>query len=224
MDKPINTYERPRRDRPALKAKHLRQFDREFLHASGADPSMRVLEIGCGTGIFLRYLVKRGFTNILAIDSDAGLAPVLDDLKGVDIRLADAAQLVPTLPPAGFDRIALFDVAEHIPLQALCELMRTLQTLLAPGGRIVLRVPNCESPWGLKCFFGSFDHVTPLTSGRFEELAAATGFKVARLFGSDTGEGLRKLAQTLLHGLLSRCLVYRPDVWEVCLVAVLEPA
>ncbi len=222
-DKPLNVYEQPRRQRPALKAKHLHQFDREFLRASAADPGMSVLEIGCGTGIFLRYLVRRGFSRILAVDSDAGLAPVLADLAGLDIRFTDAAALVASLPPAGFDRIALFDVAEHIPLDALCALMRSLRPLLSPGGRIVLRVPNCSSPWGMKAFFGSFDHVTAFTPERFEELAAATGFRVVRQFGSDTGTGLRKLAQTVLHWGLSRCLVYRPDYWEVCLVAVLEP-
>ena len=224
MDKPLNVYEQPRRVRPVLKAKHLHQFDREFLRASGADPSMSVLEVGCGTGIFLRYLVRRGFGHIIAVDSDAGLAPVLDDLEAVDIRLTDAAAVIGALPPASVDRIVLFDVAEHIPLDALCALMRGLKPLLAPGGRIVLRVPNCSSPWGMKVYFGSFDHVTAFTPERVEELAAATGFRVVRQFGSDTGTGLRKLAQTILHWALSHCLVYRPDYWEVCLIAVLEAA
>ncbi len=223
MNKAIDVYEKPRLEQPVLKAKHLRQFDRDFLRASDANPTMRVCEIGCGTGIFLRYLIQRGFSHIFAVDSDTGLAPALSDVTKVDIHLTDAATLLPTLPPASFDRIVLFDVAEHIPLAALCGLMKEIKRLLAPGGRAVMRVPNCSSPWGMKCFFGSFDHVTAFTPERIEELAATTGFRVVRQFGSDTGTGLRKIAQTLLHKALSLCLIYRPDYWEVCLIAVLEP-
>ena len=220
--KALNVYEIPRRDRPALKSKHLRQFDREFLTASDAKPEMSVLEIGCGTGIILRYLVKRGFQNISALDSDAGLAPVLDDLSHIPIQFGDAAALLADLGSERFDRIALFDVAEHIPVEHLMALMAQLHAALKPNGRVVMRVPNCSSPWGMKCYFGSFDHVTPFTPERFEQLAAASGFALVKVFGSDTGTGWRKLAQTALHWLADRCLVYHPDYWEVCLIGVLE--
>lgn len=224
IHKALNVYEIPRRDRPALKSKHLHQFDREFLKASDARPEMSVLEIGCGTGIFLRYLVRRGFKDITALDSDAGLAPVLDDLTGIPVLFGDGSALLDSMGAERFDRIALFDVAEHIPVEHLMGLMARLRVALKPGGKVVMRVPNCSSPWGMKCYFGSFDHVTPFTPERFEQLAAASGFKLVKVFGSDTGTGIRKLAQTALHWLLDRCLVYHPDYWEVCLIGVLEKA
>lgn len=222
MTKPLNVYQTPRTLRPALKAKHLKQFDREFLRASGAEPHMAVLEIGCGTGIFLRYLGKRDFTRVTAVESDAGLAPVLDDITGAQIRFEDGAAFLAGAAEASFDRVALFDVAEHIALDDLLRLMHALHRVLKPGGRIVMRVPNCSSPWGMKAFFGSFDHVTAFTPERMEELAVATGFTLLRVFGADTGGGLRKLAQNALHWLLDHCLVYRPDYWEVCLIGIFE--
>jgi SAM-dependent methyltransferase len=220
--KAFNVYEQPRRERPALKSKHLLQFDREFQKPAQADAAMRILEVGCGTGIFLRYLQKRGFTQVLGIDSDMGLAPVLADLPPDWVRLGDSPAILAALADASFDRICLFDVAEHIELPMLLGLMAELKRLLAPGGRIVMRVPNCSSPWGMKAFFGSFDHVTAFTPERMEELAAATGFTLVSVFGSDTGRGLRKLAQNALHALLDRMLVYRPDYWEVCLVGIFQ--
>jgi SAM-dependent methyltransferase len=222
MNKALNVYETPRLERPVLKTKHLHQFDREFLRSSGASPDMSVLEIGCGTGIFLRYLAKRGFNRVTAIDSDPELAETLADLPQVAIHYADALSFVATLAPASLDRIALFDVAEHIPVQDLVVLMQGLHAALKPGGRIVMRVPNCSSPWGMKCYFGSFDHVTPFTPERLAELGTATGFRLAKVFGSDTGTGLRKLAQGVVHWIANRCLVYHPDYWEVCLIGVLE--
>jgi cyclopropane fatty-acyl-phospholipid synthase-like methyltransferase len=224
MTKEVDVYSAARTERPLLKKKHLAQFDREFLHLSGAAPGMSVLEIGCGTGIFLRYLQARGFTDVVGLDSDAGLAPVLDDLAGFDIRLVDGRDYLGQLAEPCFDRIALFDVAEHLPEAALAELMRTLARVLKPGGKVVMRSPNCASPWGLKMQFDTFDHVTPITKGRMEELAAATGFVCRKVIGGTRGTGLRRLAQAALHGLLDRCLAYGPDIWDATIIGLFEKA
>ncbi|CAA7612085.1 bifunctional 2-polyprenyl-6-hydroxyphenol methylase/3-demethylubiquinol 3-O-methyltransferase UbiG [Magnetospirillum sp. UT-4] len=221
--KALDVYAAPRLDRPQVKRKHLEQFDREFLRPAAATPAMAVLEIGCGTGIFLRYLKARGFSDVVGLDADAGLAPVLDDLAGFEVRLEDAAGYLNRLPGPRFDRVALFDVAEHLPLQALVALMKDIHRVLRPGGRVVLRSPNCGSPWGLKMHFDTFDHVTPITAGRLRELAAATGFEAVAVFGGTTGgSALKRLAERGLHGLLSRLLTYRPDFWEATVVGVLE--
>lgn len=225
MDKAINVYSAARTLRPQVKDKHLRQFDREFLRPAAADPSMSVLEIGCGTGIFLRYLKARGFTDVTGLDSDAGLAPVLDDLAPFAIHLTDGASFLAGSPDARFDRVALFDVAEHLTPAQLKDLMGAVHRVLKPGGRVVLRSPNCASPWGLKMQFDTFDHITPITANRLRELADATGFRfVAALGGQTGGSAVRRLAERGLHKLLSACLTYRPDYWEATIVGVLEKA
>ncbi|MBI3444147.1 MAG: class I SAM-dependent methyltransferase [Magnetospirillum sp.] len=224
MNKAIDVYAAARTERPRIKTKHLAQFDREFLHLSGADPSMSVLEIGCGTGIFLRYLQARGFKDVVGLDSDLGLAPVLDDLSGFDIQLVDGKAYLAQVSGPRFDRIVLFDVAEHLPEPVLAELMRSLARVLKPGGKVVMRSPNCASPWGLKMQFDTFDHITPITSGRMNELAAATGFVCRRVIGGTRGSGLRRLTQAMLHGLLRRCLAYGPDIWDATIIGLFEKA
>lgn len=222
MSKEIDPYAVPRNYRPQIKAKHLRQFDREFLVPSGSDPSMSVLEIGCGTGIFLRYLKARGFKDVVAVDTDTGLREVLDDLGEYDIQLTDAAGSLERIGAARFDRVALFDVAEHLQVSDLVALMKSIHRVLKPGGRVVLRSPNCGSPWGLKMHFDTFDHVTPITSGRLRELATATGFEVFRIFGSRTGSRVRQELERLFCGAVGRMLTYRPDFWEPTIVGVFE--
>ncbi|HLO75633.1 MAG TPA: class I SAM-dependent methyltransferase [Magnetospirillum sp.] len=225
MDKGIDVYNAARTLRPQVKAKHLRQFDREFLRPAAADPSMSVLEIGCGTGIFLRYLKARGFTDVTGLDSDAGLAPVLDDLAGFHIQLTDGASFLAGCPDGHFDRVALFDVAEHLTPTQLKDLMLSVRRVLKPGGRVVLRSPNCASPWGLKMQFDTFDHITPITANRLRELAAATGFTfVAALGGQTHGGAVRRWAERVVHRLLSACLTYHPDFWEATIVGVMEKA
>ena len=225
MEKAFDVYSAARTARPQVKGKHLRQFDREFLRPAAAEPSMSVLEIGCGTGIFLRYLKARGFSDVTGLDSDAGLAPVLDDLDGYAIHLVDGASFIAGCADERFDRVALFDVAEHLTPAQLKDLMTAVHRVLKPGGRVVLRSPNCASPWGLKMQFDTFDHITPITANRLRELADATGFRFVTALGGQTGGGMvRRLAEKGLHRLLSACLTYRPDFWEATIVGVLERA
>jgi SAM-dependent methyltransferase len=225
MEKAIDVYTAARTERPQLKAKHLRQFDREFLGPAAATASMSVLEIGCGTGIFLRYLKARGFSDVTGLDSDAGLAPVLDDLGAFAIHLTDGASFLAGCPDNRFDRVALFDVAEHLTPVQLKELMREVRRVLKPGGRVVVRSPNCASPWGLKMHFDTFDHITPITAHRLRELAQVADLRFVMALGGQTGGSvLRRGAEKALHALLSACLTYRPDFWEATIVGVLEKA
>lgn len=71
--------------------------------------------------------------------------------------------------------------------------------------------------------FDTFDHITPITANRLRELAAATGFRFVGALGGRTGGSVaRRLAERLLHGLLSACLTYRPDFWEPTIIGILE--
>lgn len=42
--------------RPDVRPKHVRNFDDQFWKPADCMPTMSVLEIGCGTGLFLAYL------------------------------------------------------------------------------------------------------------------------------------------------------------------------
>lgn len=212
------------RDQVALKAKHIRQYDQEFAGLSGATPRMSVLEIGCGTGIFLRYLESKGYRRIAAVDTDEGLRSSLAGLGVADIHFGDVFAIAEAhWPGERFDRIALFDVIEHIEPDALFAFMERLGGLLAKDGRIVLRAPNVTSPWGVKMFFDTFDHVTPITPGRINELARMTGYEVLGIHEQVPGRWSKRLTQAMVHKLLEAALAYHPDIWSANLLAVLAP-
>jgi SAM-dependent methyltransferase len=101
----------------------------------------RVLDVGCATGYLARELAARG-CEVVGVEADAAAAAsargpcvsvVEGDVEQEGVRAALAAE-------APFDAILCGDVLEH-----LCEPGRTLAflaSLLAPGGRVVLSVPN----------------------------------------------------------------------------------
>lgn len=209
------------RSATTYKKKHRRQFDREFRDLTGADPSMSVLEIGCGTGLFLRYLEAAGYRRIAGIDTDENLADALSALNESEIHIGDAqAILAEHFAGRTFERIVMFDVAEHIDLPDLIALLKALREYLSEDGKLLLRVPNIESPWGLKMFFGTFDHVTPLGPGRLRELARLTGWQCVSVSPQEPVPFLRRWRERLLNRLLASMLSYHPEAWTANVLAV----
>lgn len=108
---------------PSLKAKYLL----EHVPATG-----RVLEVGSGSGKFLRTLaVHRPGLEVFGCD----IAP-WDPPEGIGFRL-----MTDTIPYESgmFDAVLIVDVLEHVPDPAatIAEIAR----VLAPGGRLVAFVP-----------------------------------------------------------------------------------
>ncbi len=117
----------------------------------------RVLDVGCAGGHLARVLVGRGCT-VSGVEYDAEAAeqarPVLDRLVVGDLERLD---LVAELGAGGFDVVVFGDVLEHLrdPLPVL----RGALPLLAPGGYVVISVPNiAHGAVRLSLLRGRFDY------------------------------------------------------------------
>lgn len=100
----------------------------------------RVLDVGCATGFLAEALQRRGATvSGVEFDAEAGrrALPFLDKLVVGDL---DSLDLAREFAPAMFDVVVFGDVLEHLkdPLAALGQ----ARALLAPGGAIVVSIPN----------------------------------------------------------------------------------
>ena len=102
-------------------------------------PEGRALEIGCGNGFFLTYLKKHGW-EVKGIDLSSHAARQAKELFDIDVfngEIQDAPY-----EPESFDFIRLSHVVEHFfdPLES----MKSVYSLLKPGGIVYVEVPNAE--------------------------------------------------------------------------------
>lgn len=141
--------------------------------AYGTCTGLRVLEVGFGNGSFMGWLKARGHY-VVGVEANPELVRRAHD-KGFAAcgRLEDLCS-----NEAGFDLIAAFDVAEHVPAGELPQFLSALRKHCAPGGRLMLRYPNGDSPFGLPHQNGDLTHVTAIGRAKLQQAAGLSGWRV----------------------------------------------
>ena len=110
-----------------------------------AKPGQRVLDAGCGTGVFSLYLANRG-CQVTAIDGSAEMIRICRQQPAPMIPVDFSEGLLPldsTTVTGPFSLILSSSVLEYVP-----DLVGTLQSLtdqLRPGGYLIVSLPNQQS-------------------------------------------------------------------------------
>ena len=100
----------------------------------------RVLDVGCSTGYLARVLNALGNT-VSGVEYDAAAAKEAEpDLVKLVVGDLEALDLVAEFGEGGFDVVVFGDVLEH--LRDPMPVLRRTRALLAPGGSVVISVPN----------------------------------------------------------------------------------
>jgi SAM-dependent methyltransferase len=155
-----------------------------FLQESRALPRQgecRLLDFGCGGGAFLDRMHRRGW-QVTGMD----LSPVaVQDIRA-DLRLPAIVGTLPhaDLRPASFDVITMWHSLEHVHQPR--EVLQQAYALLAPGGKLVVAVPNIDSlpfRWFGQAWFG-LDlprHLTHFAPRTLQGLLERAGFQVGKI-------------------------------------------
>jgi SAM-dependent methyltransferase len=105
--------------------------------------SIRFLELGCGTGFFIRELAKNKKFNITGSDIYlAGLKYAKEKLPGADFVQIDATS---NYMHEQFDMIGAFDVIEHIEDDEM--VIKNIYKSLLPKGYFIVTVPQYAFLW-----------------------------------------------------------------------------
>lgn len=100
----------------------------------------RLLEVGCGTGAFLKQ-ARRFCGSVHGVEFNADAAAVCRG-EGLDVREPSLAEM-----DDSFDAIAAFQLLEHVPDPE--RMLASWIDRLAPGGYLVIAVPNQDGAMGV---------------------------------------------------------------------------
>lgn len=130
----------------------------------------RLLDVGFGGGIGLRYLRRNGVDEIIAVDEAVENLAVARRLAGdvADIRRMDAHVL--DFPDASFDVVSCMQVIQYLDApRFVAEAAR----VLAPGGLLIVEMPNIRRRDGFKASAAGRSYHT---ATEMAALMAAAGF------------------------------------------------
>jgi 2-polyprenyl-3-methyl-5-hydroxy-6-metoxy-1,4-benzoquinol methylase len=155
----------------------------------------RLLDFGCGGGSFLARMADQGW-KVVGLDVSETTVQTITQKLGLKAHVGTLPH--PQLKPCSFDVITMWHSLEHVH-QPLATLSAAYE-LLAPGGRLLIAVPNIQSwpyAWFGKCWFGldlprHLTHFEPKTLKRIVELA---GFRVESIRHLKHADWLRSSAK-----------------------------
>lgn len=171
----------------------------------------RLLDFGCGAGKFMKRMHAVGW-DVTGIDfSDVAVAAV----RQAGLKALQGSLPHPELSSASFDVLTMRHALEHVPDPLT--VLRAARELLAPGGKIVIQVPNFAS-WEVDYFGDAAElldlprHLNHFTPRSLADVLKRSGFsnidvkqasyanrlkKSAKLWKSGTRGPERKLAPLL---------------------------
>lgn len=139
-----------------------------------------VVDIGCGRGELCESLAAGG-VEVIGVEPDPGMVAE-GRHRGVTVHQALAGEYLRSVPDGSLGSIITTHVVEHLPLDALIEMLELSVRRLRPGGVFVSETPN---PASLIVLGNSYildpTHVMPLHPSLLAFLCESAGFRDVRL-------------------------------------------
>ena len=193
---------------------------RQFLSSAhiflGKNPSPRLFDIGCGTGAFVNFAIKKGY-DAYGVDFDRASVDVALRTTPLKERIfhCDTKDIQKAVGSIGkFDVVTFFEVLEHV--DDIHSFMDQVRSLLTANGLIALYVPLANR-WSLSYQEREPadyppNHLTRWTEKALRILMKESGFDVIKVYESPVSFGL--------YGLVSRTFGKRTSVADTTVAAV----
>lgn len=137
--------------------------------------SARIIDLGCGYGSIVWWLQKSGFTSVQGIDISAEQVEIGRSLGVTNIEQADIKEFLQDKKDS-YDMIFMRSIIEHFYKQDMFEILSLCYKSLKNEGRIIIQVPNAESPFGGHTRYGDFTHEIAFTATSMSQLLRVVGF------------------------------------------------
>jgi len=143
----------------------------------------RVADLGCGRGEWLELVAEAGF-EAHGVDLDEGMLEACRE-RGLSASKEDALTYLRSLSDESLAIVSGFQIAEHLSVDYLHNLVRESVRVLKPGGLLIMETPNPENLIvGASNFYMDPTHKRPIPPRSLSFLMEFYGFarvKILRL-------------------------------------------
>ena len=155
------------------------------------DRGSSVLDVGCGFGFALRAMRAAGFVDVRGIEISEHQAEIARK-GGFEVSVVTNTIEYLQNFQGCFGLILLLDVLEHVPVPAQIDLLLAIREALRPGGRLILTVPNANSPLAARWRYIDFTHCASFTEHSLFFALRNAGFGKIQM---DNSKGIGRFPQ-----------------------------
>jgi 2-polyprenyl-3-methyl-5-hydroxy-6-metoxy-1,4-benzoquinol methylase len=179
----------------------IKYFRRRFMPFLPQNKDARILDLACGTGRFLYFLQKEGYSHAQGIDISQEAVDLAERMGVKNIEVGDLFEMLPHRKEE-FDFIFAAEFIEHLRKDEVLGFLDLVHAALKPGGRTLMTTPNAASLFGARAAFFDFTHETAFTPQSLAEVFRVCGFENVMVYG----------AEPVVRGLLSgvRAILWKP--------------
>lgn len=133
-----------------------------------------IVELACGGGRLLHFLLALGYTDICGVD----VSPDQVDLARQVTPNVEQADVLVWLDEKKerFDLIIALDLIEHFHKDEVLRFLDLCLAALRPGGKLILQTANADSPFGMQHRYGDITHEWAFNVNQLVRLLSRAGF------------------------------------------------
>ncbi len=160
-----------------------------------------ILDLGCGRGEWLELSQRNGF-QAKGVDLDEGMLLACRELN-LDVYQTDVLDYLRGQAADSLSVVSAFHVVEHIPFEALRQLVDEAYRVLKPGGLLILETPNSENLLvGTSSFYLDPTHQRPIPALLLTFVVEYAGFERVKTLYLQESPSLATAQQTTLINVL----------------------
>lgn len=144
---------------------------------------VRILELGCGRGLFLEFLNNSGYKNVFGIDVSKEQIDIAKTKK-FNVKETDVMEYLKSNKEK-FDLIFAIDLIEHFHKDELIPLFEGIYNKLRNGGAFVFHTPNGLGINATYTIYGDLTHLTIFTPNSAIQILTLVGFNEIKFFETE---------------------------------------
>lgn len=197
-----STYEEP--DEKFINGR-LKDYRELLLPLLPEDKMGRILDIGCGYGLFLDTCRSAGYRNLEGVDLIEKFTHYArDHYKLERIYTNDLIEHLRSVPDSSISAITAINVVEHIKKERVQAMFELIAQKLKPGGVFIAELPNADSIHGIHTLYSDLTHEFAYTKFLLINLLTLAGFENIRVIPNRVRKNLIiRILQKILAKVIS---------------------
>jgi len=159
-----------------------KQFTYNYRRYLPRSKKVSLLDVGPGRGEMLTLMKRWGYRDSMGVDISPSIAKFCRSL-GLNCLLVKDTISWLRHHKGKFAFISALDVVEHLPKSQIIPLLHALRAALAPGGTLLIQIPNMQAVDSPIQRYHDFTHEVGFTEASLAQVLRAAGFKKFTIAG-----------------------------------------